>query len=168
MALKQPRVAIDLESNGFYRYPERICLTQVAIGGSIYLVDAPAIDEMAPLRKLLEDVRIEKIFHSADYDIRSLDRDWGFRVRNLFDTSIASAFLGSQKLGLDAILKQHMSVIIRKDKKLQRADWSNRPISCELVDYAALIGITSSPLINYSDCAKYRHLIFDQNGLIHS
>lgn len=160
LALKQPRVAIDLESNGFYRYPEKICLIQVSFGGSIYLVDAPAIDEMDPLGKLLEDVRIEKIFHSADYDIRSLDRDWGFRVRNLFDTSIASAFLGSQKLGLDAILKQHMSVIISKDKKLQRADWSNRPISCELLNYAA------SDVRHLSELRDILHNKLDELGRI--
>ncbi|MCH7978283.1 MAG: Nramp family divalent metal transporter, partial [Acidobacteria bacterium] len=28
---------------------------------------------------------VEKVFHSADFDLRSLDREWGFRVGNLFD-----------------------------------------------------------------------------------
>ena len=77
------------------------------------------------------------IFHSADYDIRSMDRDWGFRVRGLFDTSIAAAFAGSERLGLAAVLKEYLDVEVNKDKKLQRADWSLRPLPEEMLRYAA-------------------------------
>ena len=136
-ALKQSRVAIDLESNGFYHYPERVCLVQLAASEDIYLLDTIALDEVTPLGELLADDNVEKVFHSADYDIRSLDRDWRFRVRNLFDTSIAAAFVGSEKLGLAAVLKEYLNVDVIKDKRLQRANWTRRPISRELVQYAA-------------------------------
>ena len=115
-AQKQSRVAVDLESNGFYHYPERVCLVQLAASEDIYLLDPIALDEVTPLGELLADDTVEKVFHSADYDIRSLDRDWGFRVRNLFDTSIAAAFVGSEKLGLAAVLKEYLNVDVIKDK----------------------------------------------------
>ena len=136
-ALKQPRIAIDLESNGLYRYPERVCLVQLATADGIYLLDPLLLGSSAGLGELLANEKVEKIFHSADYDIRSLDRDWGFRVGNLFDTSIAAAFLGSSKLGLAAVLQEYLKIEISKDKKLQRADWTLRPLSRELIDYAA-------------------------------
>ena len=136
-AMGQPRVAVDLESNGFFRYPERVCLVQLATEDSAYVIDPLSIDDAAPLGRLMSDPSVGKIFHSADYDIRSMDRDWGFRVRGLFDTSIAAAFAGSERLGLAAVLKEYLDVEVNKDKKLQRADWSLRPLPEEMLRYAA-------------------------------
>ena len=69
-AYDHPRVAVDLESNGFHRYPEHICLVQLAVAESVYIVDPLAIDDMSPLGRLLADDKVEKVMHSADYDLR--------------------------------------------------------------------------------------------------
>ena len=136
-ASDHPRVAVDLESNGFHRHPEHICLVQLAVAGSVYIIDPLAIEDMSPLGRLMADGRVEKVMHSADYDIRSLDRDWGFHVAPLFDTSIASAFLGSARLGLAAVLKEHLGIELTKTKSMQRSDWTRRPLSNESLEYAA-------------------------------
>lgn len=136
-ASRRPRVALDLEANGFHRYPERICLLQLASPESVFLIDPLAIPDVSPIGGLLADPSVEVVMHSADYDVRSLDREWGFRVRNLFDTSIASAFVGSEKLGLGAVLEEYLDVSVNKSKKLQRADWTKRPLSPEAQRYAA-------------------------------
>jgi ribonuclease D len=86
---------------------------------------------------MLADASVEKVLHSADYDVRSLDRDWGFRIRNLFDTSIAAAFTGSTMLGLAAVVQDYLGVELDKNKKLQRADWTERPLSRERQRYAS-------------------------------
>ena len=104
---------------------------------SVYLIDPLAVKDISPLGDLLAAPSVEKIFHSADYDIRSLDRDWSFRVSPLFDTGIAAAFVGHTSLGLAALLKECLNVEVSKTKKLQRADWTIRPISPELQAYAA-------------------------------
>ena len=101
------RVAVDMESNGFFRYHERICLVQLAAGDTAFVVDPLAIDDLRPLGVLLANGSLEKLFHAAGNDVRSLHRDWGFRVDNLFDTSIAAAFVGSTQLGMQAVLKEH-------------------------------------------------------------
>ena len=75
--------------------------------------------------------------HSGDHDIRSLDRDWGFHIGNLFDTSIAAAFVGSERLGLASTLQDFLEVTIPKEKSIQRSDWSVRPLSDEALSYAA-------------------------------
>ena len=136
-AMTHPWVGIDIEGNGFFRYPERVCLIQISLGDMPYIIDPLAIDNMDPLGFLLNDMDVVKILHSGDYDIRSLNRDYGFTFKNIFDTSISAAFLGSPKLGLDAILKEYMNVIVSKDKNLQRSDWTNRPLSNEAIKYAA-------------------------------
>ncbi len=130
-------VAVDMESDNFHRYPERVCLVQIAAAGRAYLLDPLALDDVSSLGRFLADVSVEKVFHSADYDIRSLDREWGFRLGPLFDTSIAAAFLGIPKLGLGNVLQELLGVSIPKEKSLQRADWGRRPLDASLLDYAA-------------------------------
>ena len=135
---RQPRVAVDLESDNFYRYPDRVCLVQLATPDAVYIIDPLSIKDITPLGELLANAAVEKVFHSANSDLRLLDRDWKFPVRGLFDTSLAAAFVGSEKLGLAAILKEHLGIEITKNKKLQRADWSRRPLTVALVRYATL------------------------------
>ena len=130
-------VALDTEANSFYAYPERICLVQMAAGDRVYLIDPLAVDDFGPLGELLADPKVEKVLHSAGYDLRSLDREWGFRVRGLFDTSIAAAFLGLPRLGLGTVLEEVLGVTIPKEKNLQRADWGRRPLGPEALAYAA-------------------------------
>lgn len=134
---RQTCVALDIESNGFHRYPERICLFQLAVDGSVFLIDPTYDLDTRPLGKLLADVSVEKVFHSADYDLRSLDRDLGYQVKNLFDTSIAAAFVGSTSLGLSTVLREYLGVEVIKSKRQQRSDWTNRPLTSEARHYAA-------------------------------
>lgn len=133
----QPLLGLDLEGNGRHRYPEQVCLVQMAVPGSIFIVDPLSVDDVSPLGSLLEDDSVEKILHSADYDLRCLDRDWGFRVRNLFDASIGAAFLGLSKTGLASVLADVLGVDIPKSKRLQKSDWTLRPLAAEALEYAA-------------------------------
>jgi ribonuclease D len=134
---RHPSVGLDLEGNGRHRYPESVCLVQISIPESNYIVDPLAVDDMSPLSAFLADDRIEKILHSADYDVRCLDRDWGFRIRNLFDTSIGASLLGLPKTGLGSVLENVLGVDIPKSKRLQKSDWTIRPLGDEALDYAA-------------------------------
>ena len=136
-ALAQSAVAVDIESNGFYRYPERVCLVQLATADGVFLVDPLAVEDVGALGELLAAPSVLKIFHAADYDVRSLRRDWGFHIKPLFDTGIAAAFAGSERLGLAAALKEYLGVEVSKSKQLQRADWTIRPLSRAMVAYAA-------------------------------
>ena len=131
------RVAVDIESNGFFRYRERVCLVQLASDHGTFLVDPLSVDDVRPLGDLFSDSSVEKIIHAADYDLRSLDRDWGFSVDNLFDTSIAAAFVGAERLGLQSLVEEHVGVKLAKSKRLQRSDWTKRPLSAEALRYAA-------------------------------
>ena len=134
---RERRIGFDLESNGFFRYPERICLLQLWAAGRAYLIDPIAIEDMSPLGEVLANPSVETVLHSGDHDIRSLDRDWGFRVGSLFDTSIAAAFVGSERLGLASTLQDFLNVTIPKEKNIQRSDWSIRPLSDTALAYAA-------------------------------
>lgn len=128
-------LALDSEAAGFHRYSDRVCLLQLSVDGGTFLVDPLAFDPSDLLRPALEDPAVEVLMHGADYDIRLLDRDLGIRLRRLFDTQVAASLLGETGLGLSALLERHLG--IRLPKKFQRADWAMRPLSQEMLEYAA-------------------------------
>jgi ribonuclease D len=69
------------------------------------------------------------------FDLRILDRDYGFTARRLWDTRIAAQLAGETAFGLGALLEKYFD--LRLSKKLQRADWSQRPLTPEMIAYAA-------------------------------
>ena len=96
---RERRIAVDTESNSRHRYPERVCLVQVATNRKVYLIDTLAVKDMEPLSQAMADDTVMKVIQGAEYDIRCMDREWGFRVRNVFDTSIAARFVGIERFG---------------------------------------------------------------------
>jgi ribonuclease D len=132
------RIAVDLEGDGFHRYPEHIALLQFALpSGEVYLVDPLSVSDLEPIGQLLSDQRLVKVMHSADFDIRSLDRDYGFRVRGLYDTSIAAQYCGEERTGLAKVTEAYLGRQLNKSTRLQRLDWSRRPLSEAALAYAA-------------------------------
>ena len=115
----QEKLALDIESYGFYHYLEKVCLIQLATVDAIYIVDPLSLIDINLLSPILSDESVQKIIHSADYDVRSLKRDWSFSINNLFDTSIAAAFIGSSKRGLNSVLMEYLNIPLEKDKKKQ-------------------------------------------------
>ena len=128
---------MDTESNSRHRYPERVCLVQVATNSKVYLIDTLAVNDMKSIGEVLADETVAKVIQGAEYDIRCLDREWGFRVRNLFDTSIAARFVGMKGYGLSVLTEVLVGVHIPKDARIQKSDWSHRPLSQEALSYAA-------------------------------
>ena len=131
----ETRLAVDLEAAGFHRYSDRVCLVQVNSPDRTYLVDTLAVDPSPALRGPLEAPDVRIILHGGDYDLRLLDRDLDLHPVNLFDTQTAAALLGEPSLGLASLLETHFGV--RLSKKYQRADWARRPLSEEMLAYAA-------------------------------
>ena len=128
-------VAIDTEADSLHSYFDKVCLVQITAGGEDSIVDPLAPVDLVQLRPILEDRSRRKVLHGADYDLRILDRDFGLRIANIFDTMVAAQLLGLEGFGLAALLRKYFGVEL--DKKHQRADWSMRPLTDEMLRYAA-------------------------------
>ena len=137
-------IGVDLEADSLYHYFEKVCLLQIATESASYVLDTLALRDLSALHPVFSSPRIRKVFHGADYDIRSLYRDFRLEVENLFDTQLAGKFLGLRETGLEALLRSRFQVEL--NKKYQRADWSQRPLSREMVEYAAMDGRYLIPL----------------------
>lgn len=128
-------IALDTEGASFHRFIDRIYLLQITTRDRSAVIDPIPIGAPARLGKILEDSAVEVVFHDADYDLRLLHQDYGWHVNNIFDTRIAAQLLGIKSFGLAALLEQFFDVTL--DKKHQRADWSLRPLTQGMLDYAA-------------------------------
>ncbi len=132
---QETSVALDLEGDSLYHYREKICLIQIAAGSECFLIDPSKITDLSPLAPSLTNPKIRKILHGADYDIRSLHRDYGIQIQNLFDTENAARFLGLKETGLGALLSARFQ--IQLDKRFQKTDWSKRPLTDPMLAYAS-------------------------------
>ena len=131
----EPLLAVDTEAASFHRFHDRIYLLQLSSRHETAVVDPLAVTSLAPLAAVLADPDIEIVFHDADYDLRLLKLEHGFKAFNLFDTRIAAQLLNEPGVGLAALLEKYVGVHL--DKRFQRADWSARPLSGEMLEYAA-------------------------------
>ena len=133
---RQPRIAIDTESNSLHAYRERVCLIQFSTEDTDYLLDALVFENLEPLAPIFANIHIEKIFHAVEYDLICLHRDFGIICHNIFDTMVAARTLGYEAVGLGSLLADKFGVAV--NKRYQKADWGQRPLSTEQIDYARL------------------------------
>lgn len=131
---KEPDLGVDLEADSLFHYQEKVCLLQVSTSSRDFIIDPLSLNGLTPLAPVFSDPHIRKVFHGADYDMRSLYRDFRIEVNNLFDTQIAASFLGMTETGLAALLKKILGVNL--DKTYQKKDWSKRPLPRAMLAYA--------------------------------
>jgi ribonuclease D len=134
-AIKSIReIAVDTEGASYHRFIDRVYLVQLSTRQRTAIIDPLSAGELEPLGVLLQDPAVEVVFHDADYDLRLLHQDYGWHATNIFDTRIAAQLAGVRAFGLAALLERYFGT--RLDKKFQRADWSMRPLSQGMLDYA--------------------------------
>ena len=131
---RETAIGVDLEADSMFHYQEKVCLIQISTPLQDILVDPLSLDDLSPLSPVFGDPNIRKVFHGADYDIRSLYRDFDIEVNSLFDTQIAARFLGIRETGLAHLLKENLGVLV--EKKYQKKDWSERPLPAAMRAYA--------------------------------
>lgn len=127
-------VSLDTEADNMFHYRTRVCLLQFLVDGQVFLVDVLAPLPLAPLWRKLADKHL--VMHGSDFDLRLLADLCQFRPKSLFDTMLAAQLLNRQRIGLASLLEEHFGVIL--DKEGQKANWSKRPLTKKLLDYASL------------------------------
>jgi ribonuclease D len=161
--LDEKSIGVDLESDSLFHYTEKVCLLQISTNTKNLLIDPLAIKDLSPLEPVFSSGGIRKILHGADYDIRSLYRDFKIEVSSLFDTQIAARILGSTETGLASLLREHFN--IKLEKKYQKRDWSKRPLSDSMLTYGVYDTcylIPLSRILEESLIEKYRFKWFEE------
>jgi ribonuclease D len=127
-------IAVDAERASGYRYGQRAYLVQLrrADAGTV-LIDPIACPDLSGLDAAMADV--EAVFHAASQDLPCL-AEIGYRPRLLFDTELAARLLGYPRVALGTMLEEVLGYRLAKEHSA--ADWSIRPLTQEMLRYAAL------------------------------
>jgi ribonuclease D len=128
------QVAIDAERASGFRYSQRAYLIQIAVRDlGIWLVDPVAdldlTDLIAPLNSKTW------LLHAATQDLPCL-AELGFKPAGLIDTELTARIVGLERVGLGSVCESLLQIELAKEHSA--ADWSQRPLTQEMLDYAAL------------------------------
>lgn len=127
-------VAIDTEFMRERTYFAQLCLVQLAAGENIFCVDPLAGDDMTAFWDVL--CGRTWVIHSGRQDIEVIYQSAEKLPAGLFDTQVAAGLLGLQaQIGYAGLVETLFDVHLPKTHT--RANWARRPLSHELLKYAA-------------------------------
>lgn len=129
-----PEVGVDVERADWDRYYRAAALIQVGGAGRVVVIDPMVVTDLAPLDEFLQ-ARVS-VFHAVENDLEPLV-SLGVKPNDLRDTAVAAAVLGLPT-GLEGLLRDLLGIELSGDKAaMQRANWEARPLTPEMLDYAA-------------------------------
>ncbi len=135
-------IAIDTEATGL-QIPERDKLSLIQIcdeSGNVYIIQPNKNDYKAPnLVSILENEKILKIGHFLRFDKSSLEFFLKCKVKNIFDTKIASKIVRTytDAHGLKNLVQEFCNKSL--DKRQGSSDWNKdiNDLSDKQLEYAA-------------------------------
>jgi len=127
-------LGLDTEFLRERTYRAELCLVQVSSEGDAACIDPLAVDDLAPLARILSAATITKVMHASRQDVEVLYPIAGM-VRPVFDTQIAAALSGlPAQIGYGELVRRLLGRELPKSHT--RTDWSRRPLSPEQIEYA--------------------------------
>jgi len=127
-------VGVDVERADWHRYYRAAALIQIGGEGRVALVDPMLLPDLQPVRDFLA-TRV-CVLHAMDNDLGPL-ATLDIVPTRLEDTALAAAVLGLP-MGLETLLAGLIGVELSADKSaMQRADWEARPMTEQMLAYAA-------------------------------
>ena len=130
-------LAVDTEFARFNTYYPKVGLIQLGTTEACFLVDPLTIDDLSPLKLILAEPSILKVFHACSEDLEVFQHVLGYVPKPLYDTQIAAALLGvGFSMSYQYVVDHYLDISLPKDQT--RSDWLARPLSPDQLQYAAL------------------------------
>ena len=127
-------IGLDTEFMREKTFFAELCLVQIAAGSNIYCVDPLQSDDMTEFWSTA--MQTPWVVHSARQDIEVIYQSAQQMPTELFDTQVAAALLGfAPQMGYATLVSELFDVELPKSHT--RADWSRRPLSDAMLQYAA-------------------------------
>jgi len=128
------RIAVDTEFMREKTYYAQLCLVQIATTSEIYCTDPLTGSDLGRFWPALNNC--DWVLHSGRQDIEVFYQTNGQMPASVFDTQIAAGLLGhAPQMGYATLVKELFSKELPKTQT--RADWTRRPLSAAMLQYAA-------------------------------
>ncbi|MBJ7537611.1 ribonuclease D [Marinomonas transparens] len=132
-----PVIAVDTEFIRRTTYFPITGLIQISEGDKAVLIDPLGIDAWQPLRDLMVNPSVMKVFHACSEDLDVFDNLLGVLPTPFYDTQIGEAYAGAQwSLSYVKLIAAYLNIEVAKDET--RSDWLQRPLTDAQKRYAAL------------------------------
>ncbi|NBU22869.1 MAG: ribonuclease D [Actinobacteria bacterium] len=132
------QVSLDAERASGFRYSQRAYLVQIATDREIFLIDPIALsteDQSWPETLRAELGKKTWLLHAATQDLPCL-AELGLLPKKLIDTELAARIAGMSRVGLGSLCEELLGLELAKEHSA--SDWSIRPLTDEMLNYAAL------------------------------
>lgn len=128
-------LALDVEADSFYAYQTRPCLLQIAFTqGEVFLIDPLHAEQSISALNFLRNRTAA--MHAADFDLKLLKNHGYYLPATIQDTQMAARLLGYRHYSLEALAQQCLGITLKK--AYQKANWAQRPLKSEMIDYAVM------------------------------
>lgn len=157
-------IAIDTEFHRQTTYFPILSLVQIATPSQAWIIDALSVTDLTPLKAILENPDIKKIFHAGDQDWSIIKKATGAITWPFVDTQVMACFAKmDHSISLDSLVLKLLN--ITADKSQQTANWTSRPLSKNQLEYAAndVIYLTKIyPILEQNLIKLNRHTWLDE------
>ncbi|BFM48531.1 ribonuclease D [Marinomonas sp. THO17] len=132
-----PVIAVDTEFIRRTTYFPITGLIQISEGEKAVLIDPLGIDDWSPLKALMVNPSVMKVFHACSEDLDVFDRLLGVLPSPFYDTQVGEAYVSAQwSLSYVKLIHEYLRIEVAKDET--RSDWTQRPLTDAQKRYAAL------------------------------
>ena len=147
-------LGIDTETEGFDFTCKKMIMFQIGDNDNQYIIDTRYIS-IDPLRNILENKDIIKIFHNAKFDYKFIKKWANIICENVYDTFLVERILNcgkdGVKYGLKDVCKKYLKVELNKDVRNQFVGLTGQPFKVDQIVYGAkdveyLIGVRKHQL----------------------
>jgi len=132
---QREQIALDTEFVSEHTYRPVLCLIQVAAGGELAVIDALAVEDLAPFWQALAEPGHTTIVHAGRSEVEFCLSAVGRVPAGLFDVQLAAGLVGMEyPAAYGTLLSKLLGESVEKPET--RTDWRCRPLSQRQMQYA--------------------------------
>lgn len=131
-------LGVDTETEGMFNFKKKIIMLQIGDKEKQFVIDTRSID-MSPLKPILEDFRITKLFWNAKFDYKFLKLH-GIEVETIYDNMLAEIILNNGlgiSYSLEAACLKYCNKQLDKSTRNQFVGLNGQPFTLKQIKYGA-------------------------------
>tara|TARA_R100000900_G_scaffold119793_3_gene94474 strand:- start:2160 stop:4058 length:1899 start_codon:yes stop_codon:yes gene_type:complete len=133
-------LGVDTETEGFDFTSKKMIMLQIGDKDRQYVIDTRIVD-VTPLKEILEDASITKIFHNAKFDYKFIKKWGNASVQGIYDTYLVERVLhcGKQDYGysLARCCERYLEVVLDKTVRSKFIGLKGQPYTIDQITYGA-------------------------------